>query len=65
MREIFGDKECGIICENSDDGLFEALKKVLDEPELLEKFRAAEKERAKDLNVSARIKSVEDFIDNI
>ncbi|MBR6532064.1 MAG: glycosyltransferase [Clostridia bacterium] len=65
MREIFGDKECGIICENSDNGLFEALKKVLDDPELLEKFRAAEKERSKDLNVSARIKAVEDFIDNI
>lgn len=65
MREIFGDEECGIICENSDNGLFEALKKVLDEPEMLGKFRAAEKERSKDLNVSARIKAVEDFIDNI
>ena len=65
MREIFGDEECGIICENSDEGLFEAMKKVLDEPELLERFRAAERKRAKALNVSARIKAVEDFLQNI
>lgn len=65
MREIFGDEECGIICDNSDDGLFEAMKKVLDEPELLEKFRMAEKKRSKAMNVSARIKAVEDFIQNV
>lgn len=39
MREIFGDRQCGIICENSDDGLYEALKKVLSEPELFKEFR--------------------------
>ncbi len=65
MREIFGGEECGIICENSEDGLFSAMKKVLDEPQLLEKFKIAEQKRAKDFTVSARIKAVEDFIDNI
>ncbi len=65
MREIFGGEECGIICENSEDGLFEAMKKVLDEPEVLEKFKLAEKKRADDFSISARIKAVEDFIDNI
>lgn len=65
MREIFGGEECGIICENSDDGLFEAMKKVLDEPNLLEKFKSAEKRRANAFSTDSRIKAVEDFIDNI
>lgn len=65
MREIFGDEECGIICENSDDGLFEAMKKVLDEPSLLEKFKEAEKKRAPEFSLASRIKAMEDFIENI
>ena len=65
MREIFGDAECGIICENSDEGLFEAMKKVLDEPSLLEKFKEAEKKRAEEFSLPSRIKAMEDFIENV
>lgn len=65
MREIFGDEDCGIICENSDDGLLKAMKKILDEPELLENYRIAEMKRAKEFSVNARIRAVEDFIENI
>lgn len=65
MREIFGDAQCGIICENSDEGLFEAMKNVLDDPSLLEKFSLSEKERAKEFSMSSRIKVMEDFIDNV
>ncbi len=65
MREIFGGEECGIICENSENGLFEAMKRVLDEPEILEKFKLAEQKRAEEFSISARIKAVEDFIDKI
>lgn len=65
MREIFGDEECGIICENSEESLFDALKRVLDEPGMLEQFRSAAEERAKHLDVSSRIRAVEDFIDNV
>lgn len=65
MREIFGGEECGIICENSDGALFEAMKKVLDEPSLLKKFKEAEKKRAGEFSMKARIKAVEDFIENI
>lgn len=65
MREIFGDCECGIICENSDEGLFEALKRLLDKPSLLEKFSLAEKERATEFSMVSRIKAVEEFIENV
>lgn len=64
MREIFGGEECGIICENSDEALFEAMKKVLDEPSLLEKFKEAEKKRAEAFSTASRIKALEQFIEN-
>ncbi len=65
MREIFGDKECGIICENSTDGLYSTLKTVLDNPELLKKYSANASERAKEFDAKKRIAAVEDFIDSI
>jgi glycosyltransferase involved in cell wall biosynthesis len=65
MREIFGENECGIICDNSEDGLFDALKKVLDEPSLLERFSAEEKIRAKDFSMEKQIKNVEAFFEEM
>ena len=65
MREIFGENECGIICENSEDGLYNAMKKVLNEPSLLKKFSAEEKKRANDFSLKKRIKTIEDFIESV
>ena len=65
MREIFGENECGIICENSEDGIYRSMKKVLDERELLERFTSEEKERAKSFDMKERIKKIEDFLENI
>lgn len=65
MREIFGENECGIICENSEDGLYNAMKKVLENPDLLEKFSEQEKIRAKDFSLEKRVKAIEDFLESI
>lgn len=65
MREIFGENECGIICENSEDGLYSAMKKVLENPSLLEKFSAEEKKRANDFSLKKRMKTIEDFIESL
>lgn len=65
MREIFGGEDCGIICENSDEALLEAMKKVLDEPSLLEFYKEGEKKRAESFSMASRIRVVEDFIENI
>lgn len=65
MREIFGENECGIICENSEDGLYNAMKKVLNDPSLLKKFSAEEKKRANDFSLKKRIKTIEDFIESL
>lgn len=65
MREIFGDKECGIICENSDESLYNAIKKVLDEPELLQKFRQQAQERSEYFDKNKLVKEVENLFENI
>lgn len=65
MREIFGENECGIICENSEDGLYNAMKKVLNDPSLLKKFSAEEKKRANDFSLQKRVKTIEDFIESL
>lgn len=65
MREIFGENECGIICENSEDGLYNAMKKVLNDPSLLKKYSAEEKKRANDFSLKKRMKAIEDFIESV
>lgn len=65
MREIFGENECGIICENSEDGLYNAMKKVLNDPSLLKKFSAEEKKRANDFSLQKRVKAIEDFLESV
>ena len=65
MREIFGENECGIICENSEDGLYNAMKKVLNDPSLLKKFSGEEKKRANDFSLNKRMKAIEDFIESV
>lgn len=61
MREIFGNLECGIICENSEDGLYFALKKVLDKPELLQKYRQNAAKRAEFFSIENSVKTINDF----
>lgn len=38
MKEAFGEKECGVICENTEEALFEAVKSILDSPQRLNEF---------------------------
>lgn len=65
MREIFGDRECGIICENSDEGLYEALKKVLSEPELLERFAKESQARSEAFSKEKLVAEVEDLFNTL
>lgn len=61
MREIFGDSECGIICENSEDGLYDSMKYILDNPEKLEYFSENAKKRGSDFSTEKRVAELEDF----
>ena len=65
MMEIFGGEEIGIICKNSEDGLYEATKTVLDNPKLLEKYRKNATLRAKALSYKTRAEAIEKFYNNL
>ncbi len=64
MAEIFGDYECGIICSNDEDALYEAIKKVLDNPTLLEQFRKNACERSGFFNAEKKSEAVNSFFEN-
>ncbi len=65
MAEIFGDSECGIICENDEDSLYLALKKILENPLLLKKYAGEAEKRSKFFNVETRIAAINEFFENI
>ena len=65
MKEIFGDKRCGIICENSEDGLFESIKDILDNPEKLVEFRNQAALRKNNFKKESLIKEIENFFETI
>ncbi len=61
MHEIFGDYECGIICENNEEALYEALKKVLDNPELLKTYSYNESIRANDFTLEKQLRLIDEI----
>ena len=44
-KEILDDGRYGMIVENSEEGLYQGIKRLYDSPELLEEYREKEKER--------------------
>lgn len=64
MRELLGDSEFGFITEDSVQGIYEGIKKMLDEPSLMAQYAAAAKERGLQFSGSAILKQTEDFFLN-
>lgn len=65
MKELFGDKNCGIICDNNDEDLYLSIKKVLLNPKILNEFSNEEKLRAKEFDSKKRMKTIEKFLGKI
>ncbi len=61
-KELFGDYNCGIICKNDEDALYETVKKMLDFPELLTEFSCNCIERSKFFQLDRMIESIESII---
>ncbi|MEH7419167.1 glycosyltransferase, partial [Neobacillus drentensis] len=59
MKEIFGSLECGYICENTEEGLFQAIKKVLEYPNNLKYYHKQAKQRGVFFALKNRIADVE------
>lgn len=62
MREILGDSEYGLITENSEDGLYAGMKRMLTEPGLLEAYAEKARARGRDFRQEALVRATEQFL---
>lgn len=65
MKELLGENnEYGIIEENSEEGIYRGLKKVLENPELIKYYNQKIIERAKKFSKEKTIINVDNFLDS-
>lgn len=63
-RELLGENnEYGIVVENSEDGIYEGMKKMLSEPETLAHYRRMAGERGKYFSKEKTVQAVEEMLD--
>ena len=55
-EEIINDAECGLLCDLSDEGLYGALKSVLDNPQMIDEWKETLKDTKKNFFASERVK---------
>lgn len=66
MEEMLGaNNEYGIITENNDQALYEGIKKLLDNPELLQYYKKQAEIRGKIFSTENTVKAVEEMIEEI
>lgn len=64
VSELLGDSEYGIVIENSEEAIYEGLKKVLDNPRLHIQYKEAVKRRLDFIDLNTRIKDIKALLDN-
>ena len=66
MRELLGDSEFGLITEDSVEGIYRGMKKLLDDPALREGYARAAKLRGKEFGKEQVLSRTEEFfLENI
>lgn len=65
MRELLGQNEYGIIAENSEEGLYCAIKQMLTSPELLQKYKSAAQKRGETFSTEKTVLAVEEMFRRI
>ncbi|MDR1927265.1 MAG: glycosyltransferase [Oscillospiraceae bacterium] len=58
MREVLGGMPCGILAQNSEEGLCQALRELLRQPSRLEGMRAAALARGAQFSLEERMKEI-------
>lgn len=62
MNELLNNGECGLITENSEEALYFGLKRCLDKPDLLLRYKKAAMLRSKDFSLSRIMKNIENVL---
>ena len=65
MQEMLGNNEYGVITDNSDEALYEGLKRLLLEPELLSYYRTKAHERSVFFSPEQTVKAVERMLEEV
>ena len=62
MKEMLGkNNEYGIVVENSDEALYQGIKKLLDKKDLWKHYKHQAEMRGKDFSTETTVKAVEDM----
>ena len=66
MREMLGeDSEWGVVTENNEEALYQAIKRLLDDPALLAHYRGKAKERGKAFSTEKTVRAVEEMLERL
>ena len=65
MRELLGESEYGIITEDSTEGLYEGLKKMLDDPERRKQYAEAAAIRGQAFSKEKLVAETEAFFQDL
>ena len=63
MKEMLGDNnEYGIVTDNNEEALYEGIKRLLDNPDLLAHYKKQAEIRGKDFSTENTVKAVENML---
>ena len=62
MREMLGESEYGLIVDNSEEALYEGIKRLLDDPALLAHYRKQAEVRGRFFSKENTVKAVEEML---
>ena len=63
MKEMLGENnEWGIVTENSEEALYQGIKRLLDDPELLAHYKEKAAERGRTFSTENTVRAVEDML---
>ena len=65
MSELLGDSEYGVIVDNDEGALYDGIRKLLENPELLKEMKTKSVERGRLFEISETIGRIESFIDSL
>ncbi|MBR4960860.1 MAG: glycosyltransferase [Clostridia bacterium] len=65
-KELLGEQnEYGLVVENSEEGIYQGMKQMLADPEILQKYRELAKQRGKAFSKENTVKAVEEMFDSL
>ena len=66
MKEMLGENnEWGLITENDEEALYQGIRKLLDDPDLLAHYKRQAKERGKTFSTEHTVRAVEEMLENL